>query len=114
MGCGDGKTRIQTGNKGSADWIFSPGQGKSCTFTIYIPDSGKITSKSAEYQVYDSATSHSNLLKRQYMSQIDRRGGSMVLDSVQLSGTGVYDVQLYDDNDYGTTEFAGVITATCS
>ena len=114
QGCGDGKTRKQTGNKASADWIFSPGPGKSCTFTIYIPKDHTITSKTAEYQVYDSATSHSNRLKQQYMSQVDRLGGSMVLDSVATSSTGVYDVQLYDDTDPGTTEFAGVITANCS
>lgn len=112
-GCGQGYYRKETGVQAKADWIFAPGIGKNCAFTIAIPDSATITSTDAEFQVYD-ATTHSNLLTRQYLDQAGHRGGSIVLLAGAPTATGTYDLQIYDNADSKTTEYAGTVTATCS
>lgn len=112
-GCGQGYYRKQTGVQAKADWTFTPGIGKNCTFTIAIPDSTTITSANAEYQVYD-ATTHSNLLTRQYLDQAGHRGGSIILLAGAPTTTGTYDLQIYDNSDSKTTEYAGTVTATCT
>lgn len=111
-GCGAGYYRKQTGVQAKADWIFAPGAGKSCSFAMAIPDSPTITSANAEFQLYD-ATVHSHLLARQYLDQAGRRGGSIVLSPGTPTATGTYDLQIYDDSDTKTTEYAGTVVATC-
>jgi hypothetical protein len=113
-GCTDGYWHKQIGGgQGDADWVFSPGKGKSCTFTIYIADSTTITATRAEYQLYDDPKSHTHLLMpQQYLNQAAHRGSTMTL-TPPATTTGTYDLQIYDFAADGTDEYAGVVTLTC-
>lgn len=114
-GCGNGKTRTQKGDDVQADWIFHVPGGRSCVFQLYVPSSGSITSTSIDYQLFDSASNHSNRLHQHYMDQKDRRGQWIVFNSTPISSpTGTFDLQLYDDQNLGTVVAADAAKAVCS
>jgi len=111
-GCGDGFGHKETGDRSAADWVFTPGTGKNCSFTIFIANSASVTATSAEYQLFD-ATVHSRLLSRQELNQAAQRGGTVSL-TAPVTTTGSYDLQLYDFTGQATTEYAGAVTLTCT
>jgi hypothetical protein len=111
-GCGDGFRHNQTGDRSAADWVFTPGTGRHCVFSIYIGNSTSITATNAEYQLFD-ATVHSRLLSRQELNQAAQRGSTVGL-TAPATTTGSYDLQLYDFTGQATAEYAGTVTLTCT
>lgn len=112
-GCGEGYWHKRTGDLAAADWIFTPGPGRTCSFAMSVAQSRTITSGATEYQLYDG-TGHSNLLSHTYLNQADNRGGQVDWAPALATATGTYDLRLYDRYADSTVEYAGTVTATCS
>jgi hypothetical protein len=116
-GCADALTHKQTNDANTADWIFTPGAGRTCTFRAYVPNSSAITSTSATYKGWDTAPGRHDPADRLGEVRADQqanRGGWMLVGSFGPTKTGTIDLQLYDDGSEPTVEVADMVTAACT
>jgi serine/threonine protein kinase len=115
-GCGNALIHRTSDSSDGANWIFSPGVGKTCTFQIFIPNSSAVTASRVTYQAWATIPGQHDGANRiganVQANQQAHRGGTVTI-KFGPTKSGMIDLQLYDDYPDHTIEVADRVTATC-
>ena len=115
-GCGTALIHEAADDAAGANWIFTPGVGKTCTFRIHIPDSSVVTARNATYQAWETQPGeHEDEYRIGGNVQANQQahlGGTITL-TFGPTRNGTIDLQLYDNHSEHAIEVADTVVASC-